>query len=298
MNSLEIVEGDKQFLGDVEILGEINNPSLKKVKTDLQVARGEAQLARASIQDFLSTILADSIIDVQEKKVLRAQWREIESEYPIVRQRALDSGIGESETAVQDYATAYAALHDYLYTNPGILQVMSLPAPVNPSTAAAVFAAYFAAREVLVSGALAQAVATTSHIFYEEPVGPYAVGDLWISNGILYQSTVARSPGEFVLADWIISIQSNFIATIQSTNGDKFKPGYSTTTVLIPHVFKNAIEVTDTFPDSAFRWKRRSLIDTSGDALWNANHASGYRTVEVNTDSIYARAVYTLEIDI
>jgi len=143
------------------------------------------------------------------------------------------------------------------------------------------------------------ALSDTSKVFYDEPIGPYSTGDLWISDGVLYQSTSDRTIGDFVPSDWIWCIRSNLTVIIQSSNGDKFKPGQSTSTILTPFIFKNGVDVTASYPDSAFKWIRTSFFPQSppnDDAAWNYNHLSGYRTVEVTTDSVYARATYTLEI--
>ncbi|MEL7556610.1 MAG: hypothetical protein AAGU26_10545 [bacterium] len=146
---------------------------------------------------------------------------------------------------------------------------------------------------------IAVALSDTSKVFYTEPIGPYSIGDLWINDGALYQSTADRAKGNYVPSDWIWCIRSNLTVIIQSSNGDKFKPGQSTSTILTPFLFKNGIDVTASYPDSSFKWIRTSFFPQSppnDDATWNANHLSGYRTVEVTTDSIYARATYTLEI--
>jgi hypothetical protein len=141
---------------------------------------------------------------------------------------------------------------------------------------------------------------TVSRFFYgDRPLGPYSANDFWVTDGALFRATITRIEGEGLETDWIWYLKPNLISDIQSTNGDKFRPGQSISTTLSARVFKNGQEITDTLPDSAFTWKRRSVIPQSppsDDASWNYNHASGYRAVEVTTDSIYARATYTLEI--
>ena len=135
-----------------------------------------------------------------------------------------------------------------------------------------------------------------SRTFFDQPIGPYKRGDLWIHDGALYQATTDRPAGVFFTADWVWSIRANVTVLIESTNGDKFRPGQSTSTTLIGRAFKNGVEITGTIPDSLFRWTRRSFFTPNDDAVWNANHQSGYKSVEVTTDSINARATYTLEI--
>jgi len=141
---------------------------------------------------------------------------------------------------------------------------------------------------------------TISQFFYgERPTGPYAVDDFWVSDGSIFRATVARGAGDGLETDWLWYIKPNILSDIQSTNGDKFRPGQSVSTTLSARVFRNGQEITDSLPDSAFRWTRKSVIPQNppfDDGTWNYNHASGYRTVEITTDSIYARATYTLEI--
>jgi hypothetical protein len=141
---------------------------------------------------------------------------------------------------------------------------------------------------------------TISRFFYgDRPLGPYSVDDFWVSDGALFRSTIVRAEGEGLATDWIWYIKPNLVTDIQSSNGDKFRPGQSTATTLTPRIFRNGVEITATLPDSSFRWSRASfypLTAPNDDATWNINHASGYRTVEVTTDTIYARATYTLEI--
>lgn len=141
----------------------------------------------------------------------------------------------------------------------------------------------------------------TSRFLYDEtfPAGPYKSGDFWVHSGALYIALISREAGAGIESDWSWYIRPNIVTDILSTNGDKFKPGQSTTTTLYPRIFKNGLEITNDLPDSAFRWTRQSFFAQSApndDATWNYNHATGYRTVEVTTDSIYARATYTLEI--
>jgi hypothetical protein len=142
------------------------------------------------------------------------------------------------------------------------------------------------------------AISALTQFFDSEsaPTGPYKEGDFWIHDSAIYISTTTRGEGEGLETDWVWYIRPNLLTVVESTNGDKFKPGLSTTTTLFPRIFKNGIEITNTLPDSSFRWTRKSFFSPNDDALWNSNHANGYRTVEVTTDTINARATYTLEI--
>lgn len=293
---LEQVEGDKTFLGNVEILGELKNAGIETITTQLERTRVEAHSARADLDSFLEEIVADGIADVSDKKILRQKWAEIETEYPIVRQRALDTGLSSQSQEITYYEAAYQALNTLLNGAGGILVDMTAATPIDRTEVELRFRNYYTARENLSSGTVSTIVASTSRVFFEQPVGPYRAGDLWISNGIMYQAATNRDAGEFIPGDWVWCIRANMTAVVESTNGDKFRPGQSATTTLIGRAFRNGVEVTNDLPDSAFKWTRKSFFPTSEDAVWNANHQTGYRTVEVTTDSIYARATYTLEI--
>jgi hypothetical protein len=293
---LEQVEGDKTFLGNVEILGELKNAGIETITTQLERTRVEAHSARADLDSFLEEIVADGIADVSDKKILRQKWAEIETEYPIVRQRALDTGLSSQSQEITYYEAAYQALNNLLNGAGGILVDMTAATPIDRTEVELRFRNYYTARENLSSGTVSTIVASTSRVFFEQPVGPYRAGDLWISNGIMYQAATNRDAGEFIPGDWVWCIRANMTAVVESTNGDKFRPGQSATTTLIGRAFRNGVEVTNDLPDSAFKWTRKSFFPTSEDAVWNANHQTGYRTVEVTTDSIYARATYTLEI--
>jgi hypothetical protein len=159
-------------------------------------------------------------------------------------------------------------------------------------------------RDELVYEALAavsQSVAKTPSFFHDEtvPPGPYKAGDFWVHDHAIFISTADRAAGEGTELDWEWYIRPNITTVIESSNGDVFKPGQSMTTILRPRCFRNGLEITDTLPDSAFRWTRTSYYPQTppnDDATWNQNHAAGYRTIEVTAESIYARATYTVDI--
>jgi len=87
-----------------------------------------------------------------------------------------------------------------------------------------------------------------------------------------------------------------YIVVIESSHGDKFKPGEGMTTTLRPKVFLNGEDITSTIPDSAFRWRRQSFHEPNDDLLWNSNHVAGYRTIEVTANDVSARATFFCDI--
>jgi hypothetical protein len=91
----------------------------------------------------------------------------------------------------------------------------------------------------------------------------------------------------------------NWEVVVESVNGTEFRPGQGTQTLLIAHVFRNGLEVTNTIPASEFRWRRVSIVDPpppADDATWNALYATGYQQVLVNVDDVASRATFHCDI--
>jgi Domain of unknown function (DUF1983) len=91
----------------------------------------------------------------------------------------------------------------------------------------------------------------------------------------------------------------NYDIDVESTNGNIFRIGQSMTTMLIAHVYKNGVEITDTLSASAFRWRRVSAVDQpypDDDATWNAAYATGYKQISVTTSSVAQRATFHCDI--
>ncbi len=91
----------------------------------------------------------------------------------------------------------------------------------------------------------------------------------------------------------------NWEVVVESVNGTEFRPGQGTQTLLIAHVFRNGLEVTNTIPQADFRWRRVSIVDPhppADDATWNSLYAAGYRQVLVNVDDVASRATFHCDI--
>lgn len=91
----------------------------------------------------------------------------------------------------------------------------------------------------------------------------------------------------------------SFVVEIESTNGNVFRVGQSTQTILKARVFRNGEEVTDNIPFSWFRWRRVSMLPRSApndDATWNSTYISGSKLILINVDDIYARASFFCDI--
>lgn len=97
----------------------------------------------------------------------------------------------------------------------------------------------------------------------------------------------------------VISDGVNYAVKIESTNGDTFRVGSPTTTLLKAHVFRNGVEITDGISDSNFRWRRISMEDQlppNDDATWNATYARGYKQIALTIDSVFSRATFHCDI--
>lgn len=133
-----------------------------------------------------------------------------------------------------------------------------------------------------------------ARVFYTQPVGPYSRGDLWIDDGILYQSQADRGTGEYVDDDWLWCIRSNITTYIESTNGDQFRRGQVETT-MIAHCFRNGIEITSELSPTQFNW-RRSSQDPVGDYAWNQAHRGLGASILITVADIAVRATIFVDL--
>lgn len=116
------------------------------------------------------------------------------------------------------------------------------------------------------------------------------------------RNDAAIAPGGFVSADaagTAIVDAAAYIASIESTNGTVFQVGGSRHTLMVGHVFRNGEEVTQSIPDSWFRWRRVSeaqMAPPNDDATWNAAYATGYKQIDIAVDAVNASASFFLDI--
>ena len=69
--------------------------------------------------------------------------------------------------------------------------------------------------------------------------------------------------------------------------------------MLIAHVFRNGLEVTDSIQAHRFKWRRVSYIPRSppnDDSAWNASYSAGYKQIQVSVDEVKAHATYHCDI--
>ena len=152
MQYQEQVDGDKLFTGNVKILGSLQGEGISRLENEIQQSRVEAQTVRADFDDFLESLISDSVIDVSEKRTILRKWNEITSEYPLIIQRATDRGLTEQHIAVAAYETAYRYLSNYLFGVGGVLVDMETPSTIDQDQFRNAFYEYYTAREALING--------------------------------------------------------------------------------------------------------------------------------------------------
>lgn len=91
-----------------------------------------------------------------------------------------------------------------------------------------------------------------------------------------------------------IENQKMYRLVISSSNGNIFKNGIIDTT-LYATVFSWDENVTDSLDPNQFIWTRVSA-DTASDAVWNADHAGGTKSVEITSDDVKARATFFCDL--
>ena len=91
-----------------------------------------------------------------------------------------------------------------------------------------------------------------------------------------------------------IENQKMYRLVISSSNGNIFKNGIINTT-LYATVFSWDENVTDSLDPNQFIWTRVS-DDNEGDAVWNADHAGGTKSVEIDSDDVKVRATFFCDL--
>jgi len=97
----------------------------------------------------------------------------------------------------------------------------------------------------------------------------------------------------------VIEEPAEYNVQIESVNGTVFRVGQGRSTLLIAHVFRNGVEITDEIAAERFRWERVSIIPQPppfDDASWNASYISGYKQILVTVDDVYSKATFHCRI--
>lgn len=109
---------------------------------------------------------------------------------------------------------------------------------------------------------------------------------------------------EVDLGEWVDSTNTNvddiannipYKVEITSTNGNAFRNDNIDTT-LIAKVYKGQEDITDTIPQGAFTWKRKS-DNVSGDNIWNLIYANFHSNIiTITGDDVDGRAVFFCDV--
>lgn len=91
-----------------------------------------------------------------------------------------------------------------------------------------------------------------------------------------------------------IEQQKMYRLVISSSNGNIFKNGNITTT-LYATVFSWDENITDTLDDNQFIWMRVSE-DAEADAIWNADHFGGSKSIEITSEDVHVRATFFCDL--
>lgn len=112
-------------------------------------------------------------------------------------------------------------------------------------------------------------------------IGVSAFGDMTsITTAYHLAKSGKGEPGEAALETRVVS-----------SNGDIFRPHLLDTTLEV-RVYRNGEDITHTFSDADFRWKRRS-DDSFADEQWNSAHYStGGKTLHVTDADVQRRATF------
>lgn len=99
-------------------------------------------------------------------------------------------------------------------------------------------------------------------------------------------------------ADSLNEVKSNIVynVTIFSTNGNIFKNSVISS-ILSAKVYHGSTDITDTLPETLFRWTRVSN-DISADSLWNSSHGLSTKQIAITQDDVYERATFNCEVTI
>ena len=82
---------------------------------------------------------------------------------------------------------------------------------------------------------------------------------------------------------------SIYTLEIHSEKGLRVSP--DTALVLMPRVFKDGLEITDSTDIKHFKWVRSSS-DPKADAEWNLRHATGIKNLNITHEDVYQRAIF------
>ena len=93
-----------------------------------------------------------------------------------------------------------------------------------------------------------------------------------------------------------IEAQKMYRIVIESNNGDTFKNNDVNCT-LTCHVYSWDDEITETIDESNFIWTRKTN-NSDGDAVWNANHSTGTKSITITSSDTEDKTVFYCSVNL
>jgi len=134
-------------VGSLNVLGDLNNGVISSIHTHLQSSDAQQLKIIADIEKLHENISADGVITANEKQILKKEVGIIETEYPIILQKAQNANKNESD--INSFKIAFKALRDYLFVELKIFDDMSEALEVDREVFNEKFADYYKSRAVL-----------------------------------------------------------------------------------------------------------------------------------------------------
>jgi phage minor structural protein len=229
--------------------------------------------------DFVNSFTDDSMITAYEKSNIKTQWDRIAQEY-ISLTATIDGYYGDTKSSQQfviDYDTKYTNLYNYLFEIPqSDGHVLLDDASANQTTRIdanqykTAFNDYYSARD--------------------ETNKQLSLRAIELANQAQSSADSVQSKIDEVQNDIVYKTE------LHSTNGDLFSNGNITTTLYVV-VYKGKDDITDTLPNSAFKW-RRSDENGVQDTTWNNTHNGVGKSIQVTRDDVHRKATFWCDIDI
>ena len=111
----------------------------------------------------------------------------------------------------------------------------------------------------------------------------------------LIQASIAEVDALFATLD-DIEAQKMYRIVIESNNGDTFKNNDVNCT-LTCHVYSWDDEITETIDESNFIWTRKTN-NSDGDAVWNANHSTGTKSITITSSDTEDKTVFYCSVNL
>ena len=134
-------------VGSLKVLGKLENGALNSIHTHLKSSDAQQSKIIADIEKLYENISADGVITANEKQILKKEVGIIETEYPIILQKAQNAKKSESEINV--FKVTFRALRDYLFIDLKIFDEMSEALEVDREIFNKKFADYYKSRAAL-----------------------------------------------------------------------------------------------------------------------------------------------------